>query len=108
MQGLEAVRQQQNADLSLAAQQWENSRQAQEFFARAVENKELFVQAQRNLYDTGRLSLSELLTQETEWLGLQFRQKSQLYNEIRALLRYHAVAGTLNENNLTFILGGVQ
>ena len=57
------------------------------------------VAAHHELYREGRISLSDLMTRETEHLQLQLRERNLAYEQSLALLRQHAVAGTLTPDN---------
>jgi outer membrane protein TolC len=71
----------------------------------AVRQKEVFVGAQRHLYASGRLSLSELETQETELLQLALQGKALRYQALRAAIQAARAAGTLTKEYLLMISG---
>lgn len=103
-QGYQAARQQERTQLQIAYQQWQSARNRQQFLKGAIQNKQKSVEAQRDLYKEGRLSLSELLTQENELLDLKIQERSLLYQEISALLSYHATAGTLTKEKIQMMI----
>jgi outer membrane protein TolC len=63
--------------------------------SRGVEKKESSVLAFRERYSEGRLSLSELLTQEAELLQLKLQERSLLYQGVSAYIDYHYQKGSL-------------
>ncbi len=71
----------------------------------AVRQKEVFVAAQRSLHASGRLSLSELETQETELLQLALQGKTLRYEALRADIQAARAAGTLTQEYLLMISG---
>lgn len=94
-QGHQAVLQTQNAALRIAFEQWRIFDIRQQHLAQAVGSKSQSVIAQRQRYEAGRISLSELLTQETELLQLQITERGVVYAGQLALTNYHATSGTL-------------
>jgi outer membrane protein TolC len=71
----------------------------------AARRKETFVEAQRDLYASGRLSLSKLETQETELLQLALQAKALNYETLRATIQVSRAAGTLDKEMLLMITG---
>lgn len=92
---LRSAWQTQTAALRLAYEQWRISRERRRHLGEAVMNKSRSVSAHKQVYEAGRASLSDLLTQEAELLRMQMDERSLAYGEQLALLRYHAAAGTL-------------
>ena len=97
-EALKSAQQAQNASLKIALEQWRLSNLRQAHLAEAVESKSLSIEAQRRLYEAGRSSLIELLTQETELMKLQMDERSAAYVGLLAVLFYHASAGSLTPN----------
>lgn len=102
--GLENARLQQKAALNIAYRQWDSARKRRRMIAAATQSKQKYVEANRKLYQAGRLPLSELLTQETELLMLQIQERELRYNEQQALIDYHARMGDLTIENVEKIL----
>jgi len=94
------VQQQQAMAEALAAQQWQSAEARRQHIAAAVTSKARSLAAHHEMYREGRISLSDLMVQETEHLQLQLRERSLAYEQSLALLRQHAVAGTLTPNNV--------
>jgi len=94
-EALKSAQQAQNASLKIALEQWRLSNLRQSHLADAVDSKSLSVKAQMQIYEAGRISLSELLTQETELMKLQMDERSAAYVGLQAALFYHANAGSL-------------
>lgn len=92
---LRSAWQTQTAALRLAYEQWRISRERRRHLGEAVMNKSRSVSAHKQVYEAGRASLSDLLTQEAELLRMQMDERSLAYGEQLAMLRYHAAAGTL-------------
>ncbi|HNR69285.1 MAG TPA: TolC family protein [bacterium] len=103
-QTLLAMRRLQDTEMHLALQQMRDSHAVQLILGRAVESVKQVVQAQVHLYREGRLPLSELLQQEAELLELELRHQVQVYNEIRAWMRYRALSGRLDETSLQVVM----
>jgi outer membrane protein TolC len=97
-EALKSVQQAQNASLKIALEQWHLSNLRQAHLADAAESKQLSVKSQKRLYEAGRISLVELLTQETELMKLQIDERSAAYVGLLAVLFYHASAGSLTSN----------
>jgi outer membrane protein TolC len=93
---LESAQQEQHTHLQIYLEQWKSTHVRREYIARAVENKAKSVSAQQEMYRAGRLSLSDVLVQETELLQLNIQERTLAYAEILALLNYHSTAGTLS------------
>lgn len=104
---LRSVWQNQTAGLRIAYEQWRISGERRWHLAEAVENKSRSVSAYKLIYDAGRVTLSELLTQETELLRMQMDERSMAYGELLAMLRYHATAGTLTADLARMIVRNV-
>ncbi len=94
-EGRQSALQAQNAALHIALEQWRISNIRQKHLAQAVDSKSRSVIAQRQRYEAGRISLSELLTQETELLQLQMDERGVVYAGRLAIMNYHATSGTL-------------
>ena len=105
---LKSAQQEQNASLKIAFEQWQITQKRHVLLSKAVSNKSKSVAAQREMFDEGRISMSELLTQETELLQFQLQEREMIYKELQAILHYHTVAGTLNKNNVLKIVGSAQ
>ncbi len=86
----------QQASLEIAFLKWDATRRRRQLLSSAVENKQKYVDANRKLYREGRISLSEILTQETELLALQIQEKELRYAEQQAILDYHVLIGDLS------------
>jgi outer membrane protein TolC len=97
-EALQSAQQAQNASLKISMEKWRLSNLRQAHLAMAVETKSLSVKAQRQIYEAGRISLSELLTQETELMKLKIDERSAAYAGRLAILFYHAYAGILTPN----------
>jgi outer membrane protein len=87
--------QSQNAQVRISLDQWRTSKARRRHLGVAAGAKSVFVAAQQQLYREGRISLSELLTQESGLLQLQIQERSAAYSEVLAGLRYHSAAGSL-------------
>lgn len=61
----------------------------------AARKKETSVDAFRERYSAGRLSLSELLSQEAELLQLRMQERSLEYQRASAYLEFHVLRGSL-------------
>ncbi len=94
----------QRASLEIAYLKWDAARRRRQLMTSAVENKRKYVAANRKLYREGRISLSELLTQETELLALQIQERELLYAEQQAILDYHVLIGDLNRDTVLKIV----
>jgi len=92
---LQAARDGQHTELEIAREQWQAAQVRQQHLALAAENMQRSVAAQRTTYGAGRTSLSDLLAQEAELLRLQSDERGAAYTGQFALLRFHAIAGTL-------------
>ena len=84
----------------MALQQWQAARERRRLIATAVASKTTSVRAYQEMYKAGRISLSDLLVQETELLQLKMQEKSLAYQERLAVLHYYATAGELNAANV--------
>lgn len=104
---LRSVWQNQTAGLRIAYEQWRISGERRRHLTEAVENKSRSVSAYKLIYDAGRATLSDLLTQETELLRMQMDERSMAYGELLAMLRYHAIAGTLTADLARMIVRNV-
>lgn len=93
----QSVQQAESAALQIAKNLWQSSIMKQEHLKQAVQSKSRSVTAQKQLYESGRISLSELQTQETELLQLQGDERSAAYSTLLAGLEFHATAGSLNK-----------
>ncbi len=98
-ENLQAVAQRAHAEREVAIAALARLRSIKE----AARRKETFVEAQRDLYASGRLSLSELETQETELLQLALQAKSLNYEALRASIQVSRAAGTLDKEMLLMI-----
>lgn len=94
----QSVRQAQSAALQISRNLWQSSKMKQEYLKQAVQSKSRSVTAQKQLYESGRISLSELQTQETELLQLQGNERSAAYSTLLAGLEFHATAGSLSKD----------
>lgn len=94
-EGMRMVEQEQNSELQIALEHWKSAQRRREYISSAVVNKAKSVAAQQQMYQDGRISLSELLVQETELLQLQLQERALAYTEILAILSYHTTAGKL-------------
>lgn len=94
-----------NTRLQIALSQWQLAQKQRQKLSRAVEHKIEFVNAQKAVYQVGRLPLSELMSQEAELLQLQLQEKSYLYAERRATIEYYAASGELTKETIFKILG---
>lgn len=94
------AQQQQAMAEALAAQQWQSAQARRQHIAAAVTSKARSLAAHHEMYREGRISMSDLMVQETAHLQLQMRERSLAYEQSLALLRQHAVAGTLTPNNV--------
>ncbi len=90
--------------LKIARANWESVRTRQSYLTSATHKKTVSVTAMRALYQEGRLALSELLTQETELLQVQIKERAVKYQEIATLLDYQAISGELNRDQIKRII----
>lgn len=97
-QSLQATIQNEYSLLQIAREQWRSARRQRQYMNDAVSCKQEFVESQQAAYKAGRLSLSELMTQETELLQIQIQEKAQLYAERKSALNYYENAGSLTED----------
>ncbi len=104
---VKSARQEQSTRLRIAASQWQSARNRREYLNRAVQSKATSVAAQQEMYKAGRISLSEVLVQETELLQLQIQERALSYTEILAILNYYAVAGTLTPSKVQEIVRSI-
>lgn len=79
-----------------AIARWRSANSRQAALSQAAENKFISVSAQRELQAAGRLTLAELLTQETELLNMQLKAADMALAARFALLDYHIAIGTLS------------
>ncbi len=98
--GLQYARDVHDTELRVALQQWQAARERRRLIATAVESKTTSVRAYQEMVKAGRISLSDLLVQETELLQLKMQEKSLAYQERLAVLHYYATAGELNATNV--------
>lgn len=70
----------------------------------AVASKTISVTAFRDRYSEGRLSLSDLLKQESELLQLRMQERNFAYQRATAFIDYHALKGTLTPVKIASIL----
>jgi len=103
---LEAATQEQQANLNTALDQWRVNGERRARLADAVQEKATSVSTFRQLHQEGRLSLSELLTQETELLVLALDERRMAHAQRTAFLQYHAILGTMNPELVTSLVGG--
>ncbi len=104
---LQTVLQTQEAELQIAEERWRSARMRGQYISGAVASKMKSTTAYQQMYKAGRLSLSELLVQETELLQLQIQERSLLYLQTLALLHYHGTAGRLTENSVKLIVRSI-
>ena len=97
--------QNQNAQVRVSLDQWRTSKARRRHLGVAAEAKSVSVAAQQELYREGRIPLSELLTQESELLQLQIRERAAAYSEVLAGLRYHSAAGSLTVDLINSLSG---
>lgn len=107
-QGRQSALQAQNAMLQITLEQWRIASIRQQHLTQAVVTRLRSVTAQRQMYEAGRISLSELLTQETELLQLQMNEREVIYAGRLAVLNYYATAGTLTVNLAEMIVRSVS
>lgn len=79
-------------------------RDRRELLSRAVGSKSSSVTAFRERYSEGRLSLSELLTQEAELLQLGLQERSLVYQRASAFIDYHGLKGSLTPSLIESLL----
>ncbi len=82
----------------------EGLRRREDFLERAVRGRETAVEAFRERYSEGRLSLSELLAGEAELLQLAIQRRSVIFRRASTFLEYHALRGTLTEKIILSIV----
>ncbi len=104
---LKSAQLEQDANLEISLEQCKSARVQREYIERAVENKAQSIAAQQEMYRTGRVSLSDVLVQETELLQLQIKERALAAAEILALLNYHSTAGTLTSDKVQEIIRGL-
>ena len=92
---LRAERESQAAVLSLAVDQWQTSGARRNHLAAAAEAQSVSVSSHERLYEAGRLSLSDFLTQEAELLELRIAERAAVSAVRLAVLDYHAVLDAL-------------
>ncbi len=92
---LRSVQDTQDAELKIALERGETARVRRRHVSSAVEETARFVAAYQEMYEAGRVSLSELLAQEAELLQLKIQERDLAYQEMLAALHSHAAAGTL-------------
>lgn len=101
---LQSAKAAETADRQIALEQQQSARARRRYIAAAARSKQSSVAATQELYQAGRASLSDLLVQETDLLQLQIQERSAAYDEMMAILRYHAVAGRLTAQNVSEIV----
>lgn len=106
-EGMRMVQQEQNSELQIALEHWKSAQRRREYIRSAVANKAKSVAAQQQMYQDGRISLSDLLVQETELLQLQLQERALAYTEMLAILSYHATAGALTVNKADEIVRSI-
>jgi adhesin transport system outer membrane protein len=104
---LAAAQQEQQTRLQIDLEQWRSAGVRREHIARAVENKAKSVVAQQEMYRAGRISLSDVLVQETELLQLSIQERTLAYAGMLALLSYHSAAGTLSADKVQKIVRSI-
>ena len=102
---LQAIVQNEFTSLEIARTKWQSARRQQAYLEEAVLQKEEFVMSQQAVYQSGRIPLSELMSQETELLQLNMRERSLSYTERRNAINYYSAAGQLTEEIIYNILG---
>ena len=101
-----AVLQLQQASDALARERWITSIERLDAVDIAVAAKTHAVAAQYELYRSGRLTLSELLTQENELMSLRLEGTYVAHAGSLAILDYHVVNGTLTATEAHAIVEG--
>lgn len=101
---LKSVEETQAADRQIALERQESARVRRQYIAAAARSKSKSVAATQELYQAGRVSLSDLLVQETDLLQLQIQERGAAYAETMAILRYYAITGRLTAQNVSEIV----
>lgn len=102
---LDAETREQQAGLDIALEQWQVADDRRVRLGEAVREKAMSVETFRRLHQEGRLSLSELQTQETELLALQLDERSLLHAARIAVLQYNAILGTMSPELVSRVVG---
>jgi outer membrane protein TolC len=101
---LRSVEEAEAADRQIALEQQKSAHARRQYIAAAARSKSRSVAATQELYQAGRVPLSELLVQETDLLNLQIQERGTAYAETMAILRYYAVAGRLTAQGISEIV----
>lgn len=104
-QQLKATEQWVHSEREIAREQWSSANSRMQGTRRAYLQKAEFVEAQRTLHASGRIPLSELMTQETELLQLAMQEKGQEHEALRAATQYYRITGMLSRDFLLTIAG---
>ncbi|MBR9979266.1 MAG: TolC family protein [Bacteroidetes bacterium] len=104
-QQLKATEQWVHSEREIAREQWSSAYSRMGHSRQAYRQKAEFVEAQRTLHASGRIPLSELMTQETELLHLALQERGQKYESLRAATQYYRITGMLTRDVLLTIAG---
>ncbi|MDT8323238.1 MAG: TolC family protein [Bacteroidota bacterium] len=102
---LQAVELQFHAQARVAGERWQVNLRQREMADEAVQRKMEFLRAQEQLHAAGRLTIAELMTQENELLQLRMQERTYLYGMLTAVLRWHALHGSLTQERIETLLG---
>lgn len=100
-----AERQSQDADLRVAFDRWKAAGERRGRLGEAIRGKESVVSLTRKLYEEGRVPLSELMTEESELLSLEMKERGAAHAGRVAALDYYGVLGDLKAEFVVNLLG---
>ncbi len=92
----EAAKLSEAAELRAARRLWETAGRRRELLARAVDNQQRVVNAERERYHEGRSSLTDVLHEEATLLELRMQERGLLYEQLLAFVSYQQTAGKLS------------
>jgi outer membrane protein TolC len=102
--GYRTAQLQENTAVRIAQARWDSAERRREILSRAIGEQKRAVTAQENLYREGRISLSELLSEETSLLDLRMQEKRVLYEQLLAYVSYQQTVGRLTVSLLESLI----
>jgi len=107
-EALLAEQQNEQLDLRIYRDRWSVAQRKREFLTEAVAGLSASVNTTQQLYSSGRVSLSELLSQESELLQLRIEERREAFAARLAVLDFYSTKGTLTPDQLETFVGRTQ
>lgn len=100
----EAARNEHFTSLRIQEERMETLRQRQALIRRAVDSRQVSLDAIKRQYEEGRASAGDLLAEETALLELQVQEQTLQQDRLTAYIVYHRQLGTLSVSTIEALL----